>query len=459
MIQNALDQVGNILSGSSKNLTSDTYGTTGSAEGQAAGQWAQDQYKGMMDPTAYGGPNPYAQGPNPAQQQQFNMLTGMQSGYGAPGGYQDMYKNLSGATPQQIGALNRSGGPGAYQSKYGDAMKGHLKKDYDETLAMMKNRIGSGAAGQNAFGSTRHGVAEGVGGAKAMDDYLSAATRIDADAYDKGMNWMGQDQNREIAIANANNQANLGFGNMRMNAASGDINNQMNMANQFGQYGLNQQDQRNRRGMFDYGEFNRMQNWKPNMMNNYMASVSGTPWQQQTQQTETGSGPSDLQNLIGTGIQAYGTYKMATAGGGGTCIPKGTTIDMADGDKAPIEKIEAGDLVIGMDGRETEVQQIHQYKQTPNAKFVTITFDNGSKVNCSHDHMINNKRARNYILNDKIGSRKVTNVVFYMGVEKSYDIITTTGGYRIEGIPVNTMIPEMAEKSLEQMYRLNKQAA
>ena len=46
-----------------------------------------------------------------------------------------------------------------------------------------------------------------------------------------------------------------------------------------------------------------------------------------------------------------------------------------------------------------------------------------------------------------------------MGVEKSYDIITTTGGYRIEGIPVNTMIPEMAEKSLEQMYRLNKQAA
>ena len=73
--------------------------------------------------------------------------------------------------------------------------------------------------------------------------------------------------------------------------------------------------------------------------------------------------------------------------------------------------------------------------------------------------MINNKRARNYILNDKIGSRKVTNVVFYMGVERSYDIITTTGGYRIEGIPVNTMIPEMAEKSLEQMYRLNKQAA
>ena len=35
-----------------------------------------------------------------------------------------------------------------------------------------------------------------------------------------------------------------------------------------------------------------------------------------------------------------------------------------------------------------------------------------------------------------------------MGVERSYDIITTTGGYRIEGIPVNTMIPEMAEKSI-----------
>jgi hypothetical protein len=73
--------------------------------------------------------------------------------------------------------------------------------------------------------------------------------------------------------------------------------------------------------------------------------------------------------------------------------------------------------------------------------------------------MINDKRAEDYKLQDKIGDREVTGIVFYQGVRRSYDLITTTGGYRIEGIPVNTMIPEMAEKSLEEMYKIIKLAA
>jgi hypothetical protein len=72
--------------------------------------------------------------------------------------------------------------------------------------------------------------------------------------------------------------------------------------------------------------------------------------------------------------------------------------------------------------------------------------------------MINEKRARDYTYHDKIGSRKVTSIVFYMGVERSYDLITETGGYRIEGIPVNTMIPEMAEKSLALANKLMEAA-
>ena len=212
------------------------------------------------------------------------------------------------------------------------------------------------------------------------------------------------------------------------------------------------------------------QNWQDKQgredqwMRDYMAGVSGTPWQTQTTTTaneEGTGGKSGMDKLMGYGSSLAGmylAYKGYTAGGGGSCIPKGTTIDMADGSKVPIEKIEAGDLVIGMDGKEVEVQQVHQYKQTPYAKFVTITFDNGSKVNCSHDHMVNNKRARNYTYHDKIGNHKVSSIVFYMGVERSYDIITTTGGYRIEGIPVNTMIPEMAEKSLALANKIMKAA-
>jgi hypothetical protein len=298
----ALGQMGDIFSGKPKDLTKTSQTTSGSAAGETAGTWGLDQYKGMMDPTAYGGNVPGAQGPNTAQTQQYNMLTGMNTGYGGPAGYQGKLNDIMGMNSQQIGAMDRSGGPGAYQSKYGDAMKGHLKKDYDESLAMMSNQVGSGAAGQNAFGGARHGVAEGVGGAKAMDNYLAAATRIDADSYDKGMNWMGQDQNRNIAITNANNQANLGFGAMNMAAGQNNMNNQMNMSNAFGNYGLNQQNQQNIADNFGYNEFNRMENWKPNMMNNYMAGVRGTPWQTSGSSTQQGQGKSDLMNMIGMGV-------------------------------------------------------------------------------------------------------------------------------------------------------------
>ena len=291
-----------------RNKTSTSTTTGGSAAGEAAGQWGLNQYQGMMDPTAYGGNVPGAQGPNAAQNQQYNMLTGMQTGYGAPGGYQGMYQNLSEANAQQLGPMDRSGGPSAgYMNPYQDEMIGGLKKDYGKAMDMGANQIGAGASGANAFGGSRHGVAEGVMGASAMDNYLKQASGIRSDSYDKGMQWQGQDQNRNIQIANANNQANLGFGNMNMNAAQGDMNNQMNMSNAYGQYGQNQQNQQNMADTFNYGEFNRMQNWKPNMMNNYMSGVRGTPWQTNTTTTnnasQTGQGnKSNFEKTLGLGL-------------------------------------------------------------------------------------------------------------------------------------------------------------
>ena len=442
----------------SRSKTTTNYG--GSPEGQAAGEWGLEQYQGMMDPTAYTGNVPGAQGPNASQTQQYNMLTGMQET--VPGAVSDA---VGAMTPQQIAAMNRSGGPGkGYMNPYQDKLIAGLEDDLRRANIMGSGQIGAGASGANAYGSTRHGVADAVMTGENTRNFLRGATDIRADSFDKGMNWMGQDQNRNIAIAQANNQANLGFGDLRRRTAVDDINNQFGLTDRFGTYGDTQMYQGNMADQFGYNEFNRMHDWKRDTTDRYMAGVRGTPWETSNTTTtnETGQGgksPFDkAMGYAGTAAGAYLAYKGSTWGGGGTCIPKGTTIDMANGNRTPIEKIEAGDLVIGMDGEEVEVQQVHQYKQIPHAKFVTITFDNGSKVNCSHDHMINNKRARNYILHDKIGSREVTSVVFYMGVERSYDIITTTGGYRIEGIPVNTMIPEMAEKSLALANKLMKAA-
>jgi len=313
----------NFLSGTPTKRTKTNTSTTtgGSAAGEAAGSnWLNWQYNNIMGGApSYGGPNPYTAGPNTWQQNQGQGLNTISGQYGSPGGFWDqeqgIYGDVGAMSPDEIAAMNRAGGPGAYQSNYADAMKGHLKKDYGESLAMMKNKVGAGAAGQNAFGGARHGVAEGVGGAKAMDDYLTAATRIDADSYDKGMNWMGQDMNRNIAIANANNQANLGFGNMRMNAAGrmGDPTNRLNVNTAMGNYG-NYWDNKDiasknwLKGNWD-DRNTRVDQWG----RDYMAGVSGTPWQTEhtTTGTQSGQGKSNFEKTLGYGLMA-GSLMMPT---------------------------------------------------------------------------------------------------------------------------------------------------
>ena len=46
---------------------------------------------------------------------------------------------------------------------------------------------------------------------------------------------------------------------------------------------------------------------------------------------------------------------------------------------------------------------------------------------------------------DSVQNTKVTSITRYNGVERSYDLLTTDGGYRIGNIPVNSMIEELSE--------------
>ena len=166
----------------------------------------------------------------------------------------------------------------------------------------------------------------------------------------------------------------------------------------------------------------------------------GLLMQSQANAANRPQGPSQTQQFMDFAKTAVMAKAMFA------CIPKGITIDMASGDKTPVEDISVGDFVMGLNGKSDEVLQVHQYKQDPEPdRFVTVTFDDGSKVNCSDKHRISNKRAEDYKLQDKVGNREVTSIDRYNGVSRSFDLLTATGGYRINGVPVNTMIPEMAE--------------
>jgi len=121
------------------------------------------------------------------------------------------------------------------------------------------------------------------------------------------------------------------------------------------------------------------------------------------------------------------------------CIPKGTKIDCVEGSVA-IENIKPGDTIIGYNGKPVKVMQKHEYLEDPTAKrFYKIKFNNGSIVDTCDMHKIQGERAMDITKN--VESKEV-----YDGVEFSYDLLTKDMGYRINGIPVNSMIAEMASE-------------
>ena len=124
------------------------------------------------------------------------------------------------------------------------------------------------------------------------------------------------------------------------------------------------------------------------------------------------------------------------------CIPKGTGIDCENG-SIPIEDIKPGDTVIGYNGKPVKVLQKHEYLENPTVKrFYKIKFkgegEDVHEVNVCDMHKIKNIRAKD-ITEDVISKE------LYDGVGFSYDLLTEDLGYRMDGIPVNSMIEEIAE--------------
>ena len=133
------------------------------------------------------------------------------------------------------------------------------------------------------------------------------------------------------------------------------------------------------------------------------------------------------------------------------CMPKGTNIDCVGG-KIPIENIKPGDTVIGYGGSPVKVLQKHEYLEDPTREvFYEVEFkgkgNKTHKVNVCDMHRINNVRAKD--ITENVVSKRV-----YGGVKFSYDLVTEDVGYRINTIPVNSMVGEMALEIAELKNKL-----
>ena len=104
-----------------------------------------------------------------------------------------------------------------------------------------------------------------------------------------------------------------------------------------------------------------------------------------------------------------------------------------------------GDLVVGYQGEAVVVLQVHQYQEDPAAlRHLRVRFSDGMEIQLSGRHRINGVPAESLGQGDRIGGRVVSAVEPLGGVRRSFDLLTEDRGYRIGGIPVNSMIEEMA---------------
>jgi hypothetical protein len=124
------------------------------------------------------------------------------------------------------------------------------------------------------------------------------------------------------------------------------------------------------------------------------------------------------------------------------CIPEHTLIDTPSGATA-IETVQPGDSVIGFDGKPVRVLQKHSYLEKTETVFLRVYFDDNASVDLCRMHRVNGVRARDLEVGQSIAGRHVTGIESRRGEKRSYDLLTEDSGYRISGVPVNSMIEEM----------------
>ena len=125
------------------------------------------------------------------------------------------------------------------------------------------------------------------------------------------------------------------------------------------------------------------------------------------------------------------------------CIPEGVRIDTEAG-PISVEELKAGDTVIGYNGSQVRIDQIHQYREDPaTSRYLSVSFSDGATVSVSSRHRIAGTPAGDLRVGDSCGSETVTAIGEIRGVSRSFDLLTEDSGYRIGGVPVNSMIKEM----------------
>lgn len=125
-----------------------------------------------------------------------------------------------------------------------------------------------------------------------------------------------------------------------------------------------------------------------------------------------------------------------------SCMPEHVMVDTPNGPRRA-GSVTAGDVVMGYGGQPVRVLQKHTYMESAATEFLTIRFSDGAEVEVCGMHRVAGVRARNLKPGEIVAGRRVVSVSRHSGEKRSCDLLTEDKGYRIGGVPVNSMIEEM----------------
>jgi hypothetical protein len=150
-------------------------------------------------------------------------------------------------------------------------------------------------------------------------------------------------------------------------------------------------------------------------------------------------------SLFGDLLKVGGSVKIAMA-----CMPGYQEIDTPNG-PVPIQDLRGGDYVIGYDNTVKRIEQLCSYVEKPETEFLEFTFADGKSITVCGPHKILDIPAREWLVGSEMNGVPIVSITKVTGVTTSYDLMTDVGGYRIAGVPVNSMIPDMLVATIEQL--------
>lgn len=304
-----------------------------------------------------------------------------------------------------------------------------------QNMMLSQRGVGGGSL-RNILGSQAQSTAAAATRG-AMTDLGTQGASLGLQALGQAGQMATSQESNMLGQALANQSASNQYGLANMSAT--------NQASQFGAAAQNQFTMQDATAVNQAGQFNAQQNQQNNQFNasNQMNFQSWNASQgfAADQFNMSQQNAVDMANTQGQAQAWQGVAQMAKTFA--SCLPEGTKIDTPDG-RIKVEDLRAGDIVNGYGNKPVTVMQKHEYNENPEIKrFLKIYFDDADTIDCCDMHKIKGIRAKEYSIGHVLNGKEIINIKWYDGVKRSYDLLTDDTGYRISGIPVNSMVEEM----------------